>query len=69
MSAIQITLNGELREIPDTIKVHQLLELFSLPKQLVAIELNNSVVRRTEWQTTDVHDGDKLVLVYFVGRG
>ncbi len=69
MSAIQIFLNGERREITEVIKIDQLLELFSLPKQLVAIELNNAVVSRTDWPTTDVRDGDKLEVVHFVGGG
>ena len=69
MSAIQIFLNGERREISETIKIDELLELFSLPSQRVAIELNNVVVRRTDWPTTDVNDGDKLEVVHFVGGG
>ena len=69
MSAIQIFLNGERREISETIKIDELLEIFSLPSQRVAIELNNVVVRRTDWPTTDVNDGDKLEVVHFVGGG
>ena len=69
MSAIHIFLNGERREAPELIKMDQLLELFSLPKQRVAIELNKQVVRRTDWPTTDVSDGDKIEVVHFVGGG
>lgn len=69
MTAIQIFLNGERREAPELIKMDQLLELFSLPKQRVAIELNKQVVRRTDWPTTDVSDGDKIEVVHFVGGG
>ncbi len=69
MAAIHIFLNGERREAPELIKMDQLLELFSLPKQRVAIELNKHVVRRTDWPTTDVRDGDKIEVVHFVGGG
>lgn len=69
MTAIQIFLNGELREAPELIKMDQLLELFSLPKQRVAIELNKQVIRRTDWPTTDVSDGDRIEVVHFVGGG
>ncbi len=69
MPSIQIFLNGERREAPELIKMDQLLELFSLPKQRVAIELNQQVVRRTDWPTTDVSDGDKIEVVHFVGGG
>ena len=69
MSAIEIFLNGERREIPEKIKIDQLLDLFSLPKQRIAIELNNSVVRRADWQQTIVSDADKIEVVHFVGGG
>lgn len=69
MASIQIYLNGERREAPELIKMDQLLELFSLPKQRVAIELNEQVVRRSDWPTTDVSDGDKIEVVHFVGGG
>ncbi|MBP6005199.1 MAG: sulfur carrier protein ThiS [Pyrinomonadaceae bacterium] len=69
MAPINITLNGETREVPAEVDLDHLLELFSLPKQRVAIELNHAVVRRTDWPTTEVRDGDKLEVVHFVGGG
>ncbi|MEP6787633.1 MAG: sulfur carrier protein ThiS [Acidobacteriota bacterium] len=69
MAAINILLNGETREVPGDIDLDQLLELFSLPRQRVAIELNNDVVRRAEWPQKIVRDGDKIEVVHFVGGG
>jgi len=69
MATIQIFLNGEEHKVPGEIVLDQLLELFSLPKQRVAIELNYAVVRRTEWRSTEIRDGDKLEVVHFVGGG
>lgn len=69
MAAIQIYLNGESREVPAEIDLDHLLEFFSLPKQRVAIELNNSVVRRSNWPETIVRDRDKIEVVHFVGGG
>ena len=69
MSEVQIVLNGESRQIPSEIDIDRLLEHFSLPKQRVAIELNRSVVRRTDWPTTLVREGDRLEVVHFVGGG
>ena len=69
MSAIQIFLNGEPREIPIGIDLDKLLDHFSLPKQRVAIELNNAVVRRPDWTRTTVTNGDKIEVVHFVGGG
>lgn len=69
MAAISILLNGEHREVPAEVDLDKLLELFSLPKQRVAIELNNAVVRRADWRETIVCDDDKIEVVHFVGGG
>ena len=69
MAAINILLNGETREVPGEINIDRLLELFSLPKQRVAIELNNMVIRRSDWPVTVVRESDKIEVVHFVGGG
>ena len=66
---ITITLNGETRKVPEEIILDGLIELLRLPRKRVAIELNESVVRRAEWPSTTVKDGDKLEIVHFVGGG
>lgn len=66
---ISVTINGEKREVPAEVDLDKLLELFSLPRQRIAIELNNSVVRRADWPETIVHDNDRIEVVHFVGGG
>lgn len=69
MALVEIRLNGESRTVPDCAAVDDLLDLFSLPRQRIAIELNDRVIRRSEWPETRVSDGDKLEVVHFVGGG
>jgi len=69
MPALNITLNGECREISETVDLDRLLDIFSLPKQRVAIELNDQVVRRSDWAQTIVRNADKIEVVHFVGGG
>lgn len=64
-----IFLNGEARELDSQKTVAELLEVFSLPKQRVAIELNRQVIRRQDWEKTEVADQDKIEVVHFVGGG
>ena len=64
-----IYLNGETRKIPEQIDLLQLLEIFGLPSQRIAIELNNSVIRRADWPLTIVREGDKIEVVHLVGGG
>ena len=66
---MEITLNGESKKIDGEVTLDRLLDLFSLPRQRVAVELNRSVVSRNEWPAMVVNDGDKIEVVYFVGGG
>ena len=69
MAAINILLNGETREVAKEIQLDQLLDFFSLPKIRVAVELNNNVIRRSDWPKTGINEGDKIEVVHFVGGG
>ncbi|HMQ02308.1 MAG TPA: sulfur carrier protein ThiS [Pyrinomonadaceae bacterium] len=64
-----IILNGEIKEIESEVTVDRLLDLFSLPKQRVAVELNKSVVRRADWPETKVKKEDRIEVIHFVGGG
>ena len=66
---ISVLINGETREVPEGVDLDHLLELFSLPRQRVAVELNKNVVRRAHWPEVRVKDGDKIEVVHFVGGG
>ena len=62
---MEITLNGEKKRIESEVT----LDLFSLPRQRVAIERNGEVVSRAAWPDTIVSEGDKIEIVHFVGGG
>ena len=67
--AAQILLNGERREWPATTTVTVLLERLGIDPRMVAVELNRVVVKRAEYATTPVKDGDEVEVVAFVGGG
>ena len=64
-----IFINGEPRELEGVSTLAGLLDALDMPKQRVAIELNKQVVRKQEWETTNVADKDKVEVVHFVGGG
>ncbi len=66
---VSIVLNGENKQIDGEVTLGQLLDLFSLPKQRVAVELNKSVVRKHDWEETAVYDADVIEVIHFVGGG
>lgn len=62
-------MNGEQKKIEAEVTLDRLLDLFSLPRQRVAIELNKQVVRREQWETTKLKDSDLIEVIHFVGGG
>ncbi len=66
---MKITINGEIKELEGEVHLDHLLEIFSLPSQRVAVELNRKVVRRKDWENTTIKDADKVEIVHFVGGG
>jgi thiamine biosynthesis protein ThiS len=66
---LRIILNGETRDVPDSISLRDLLEHLSLAPERLAIEYNREVVRRADWPRTVLSEGDQLEIVHFVGGG
>ena len=66
---MHITVNGEIKQLEKPISLDRLLELFSLPSQRIAVELNRQVVRKKDWGDTIVNDSDQIEVVHFVGGG
>jgi len=66
---MEVTVNGEKREITKEINLGELLENLSLPRERIAVELNQEVVRKKDWENIRVKDADKIEIVHFVGGG
>jgi sulfur carrier protein len=66
---MNVTVNGEAREVPDLLTVRGLIELLALSGGPVAVERNGEVVPRAEHATTALAAGDVIEIVHFVGGG
>ena len=66
---IQIVLNGEPRSVPGGMNVSDLLKHLEIDPGRVAVELNRSIVRKPEWESSAIEDGAQLEIVWFVGGG
>jgi len=66
---IQITVNGEPRDVPAGQSLLSLLEHFSLDPRAVVVERNREIIRRPALAQTTVEAGDTIELVHFVGGG
>lgn len=66
---MQVYVNGEYKEFSNGLSLLDLLNILNLPIQRIAVELNRSVVRRVEWESTPLKDDDRVEIVHFVGGG
>jgi len=66
---IEIEVNGAPQTVPQGTTVAQLVESLGLRPEVVAVERNQALVRRTERGTTELQRGDRLELVTLVGGG
>ena len=66
---IEVVLNGEPRSIPAGLTVDRLLVFLGMDPSRVAVELNGVIVRKADWPSVEVRDGDQLEVVWFVGGG
>ena len=67
---MKIQINGEQREFPQSVLLlAELINELSLTPQRIAVEVNKTIVRRGDWDTTTLKDGDHVEIVHFVGGG
>jgi sulfur carrier protein len=67
---MKLVVNGIDVQVTDGINVSQLLveRKVRLP-DMVSVELNETVLQRAEFETTQLHEGDRVELLYFMGGG
>ncbi len=66
---MRLELNGEPKEFEEGTTLSKLVEQLSLAPERVAVELNREVVRRADWPSTHLNEGDRVEIVHFVGGG
>jgi len=66
---MQITVNGETRDVADGLAVAGLLETLGVPRQATAVEVNRDLVPRSEHARHVLADGDAVEIVTLVGGG
>jgi thiamine biosynthesis protein ThiS len=66
---MKISLNGEPHELAGPLTLTALLAQLNIDPRRVAVEHNLTVVKRANYDTTQVKDGDEIEIVNFVGGG
>ena len=64
-----LTLNGAARPVPPGQTVATLLDELSLDRRKVAVERNEAIVPRSQYDSTELAPGDQIEIVHFIGGG
>lgn len=62
-------INGQEYQLAKPLSLEQLLQTQGYRTNLVAVERNGAIVKRSEYARTILTDADKLEIVSFVGGG
>jgi sulfur carrier protein len=66
---LRIDVNGQSREVEESLSLTELISNLNLKPEQIAIELNQTVVRRMHWPETTLRENDRVEIVHFVGGG
>jgi thiamine biosynthesis protein ThiS len=69
MGHMKLQINGEIRGISAVSNVRELLKVLGISESQVAVEINGTIIRRADWESTQIADLDKVEIVQFVGGG
>lgn len=70
--ALTVTLNGSERTFPalnESAAISDLVQELGVKPDRVAVEQNGAIVSRKVWRETQLHSGDRVEVVHFVGGG
>jgi len=66
---MKIFVNGTPTEIPLDLNIYMLLEQLDVQKKHIAIEINENIIFKTDWESTKLEEGDKIEIVKAIGGG
>jgi sulfur carrier protein len=66
---MRLKVNGETRDNVAASTVAELLEELEVPAGRVAVEVNLTIVKKAEYGSFSLKDGDAVEIVNFVGGG
>ena len=66
---VKATVNGVMRELPDGSTVGSLLEMLGTARSGIAVARNDRVVRRGDYDSDGILDGDRVEIIRAVAGG
>ena len=66
---IKIMLNGKPNEVKSGIKVTDLLTKWRMRPELVTVEINENILQKLDYDSTEIKTGDKVEFIFYMGGG
>ena len=66
---IQIYINGKKKNINSNYNLINILEEYSLNNKLVAIEINQEVIPKSNYKTKKINKNDRIEILELIGGG
>ena len=66
---MEIILNGEKRKLSEGLTLLDLVQQLGFSAERLAVELNLQILKREQWATCKLKQGDRIEIVQFVGGG
>jgi thiamine biosynthesis protein ThiS len=66
---MNITLNGDSRDVPDNLSASELLLSLGLADKRLALEVNQAIIPRSTFGSHAIKPGDKVEIVHAIGGG
>ncbi len=67
---MELIVNGKESNLTEGLTISQLLieQEVKMP-EMVSVELNGQILKRSEFESTTLNEGDKVEFLYFMGGG
>ena len=65
---MQVKINGKAEDVPGG-SILDLLKIKKIEPQMVAVEINDSMVDREHLASTQLKEGDRLEFLFYMGGG
>lgn len=66
---MEIFVNGEARQVAESLNISELIEMLDLTQRRIAVEVNLEIVPRSSYTTHSLQAGDKVEIVHAIGGG
>jgi len=66
---MQLTINGKNSNFPSPLNLQDYLKKQNIDLEAIVVEINEKIIKKTEWPTTILQENDVVELIMFVGGG